>query len=117
MYPGGTFTRDVDKDADLLGTMTVSLQWVHDQQDSVEVRLNHAALAYLRKNWPNPVHLSPTRLGDEFTPEGKAFVRIIQTLIDDGLLSVEFFLIGAGDEPTARDAILTRKGVTAALEF
>lgn len=95
----------------LLGAVAVSVRWVHDYQDSMEVRLNHATLAYLRKNWPNPVNLSPARLGHEFTPEGKTFVRIIQTLIDEGLLSVEFFLIGTGDEPTARDAILTRKGV------
>jgi len=95
----------------------VSLQWVHDHPDSMETRLNQAALAYLRKNWPNPVHLSPTRLGNEFSPESKAFIRIVQALIDDGLLSVEFFLIGTGDEPTARDAILTRKGVASTIDF
>lgn len=99
-----------------LGADSVSVRWVHGHQDSMEVRLNHATLAYLRKNWPNPVNLSPTRLGNEFTPEGKMFVRIIQSLIDEGLLSVEFFLIGTGDEPTARDAILTRKGVASIAE-
>lgn len=93
----------------------MALQWVPDDPDSIEVRLNQATLAYLRKSWPNPVNLSPTRLGSEFSPETKAFVRIVQTLIDDGMLSVEFFLIGTGDEPTARDAILTRKGVASTI--
>nr|WP_277923162.1 MULTISPECIES: hypothetical protein [unclassified Sphingomonas] len=93
------------------------MQRLHDPEASIETRLNQAALAYLRKNWPTPVHLSPTRLGTEFSPEGKTFVRIVQSLIDEGFLSVEFFLIGTGDEPTARDAILTRKGVAATLNL
>jgi len=97
--------------------MILALQWGHDDPENIEVRLNQAALSYLRKSWPNPVNLSPTQLGNEFSPESRAFVRIVQALIDEGMLSVEFFLIGTGDEPTARDAILTRKGVTATIDL
>ena len=95
----------------------MALRCTNDHDDNIETRLNHAALSYLRKNWPRPVHLSPARLGGEFSPENKAFIRIVQKLIDDGLLSVEFFLIGTGEEPIARDAILTRKGVAATLHL
>ena len=95
----------------------MALRCMNDHHDNIDSRLSLATLAYLRLNWPKPVHLSPARLGSEFSPENKAFIRIVQKLIDEGLLSVEFFLIGTGEEPIARDAILTRKGVAATLHL
>lgn len=98
------------------GADAVSTRSLDDREDHIEHRLNKAALSFLLSNWPKPVNITPTRLGPEFTLQSRTFVKIIQSLIDDGLLSVEFFLIGVEDEPVARDAILTRKGVASTLD-
>ena len=75
-----------------------------------------AALGYLHARWPDAVTIKPSTFEAVLPVQQNLFVEVIQSLIDEGLISVEFFIIGSADEPMARETVLTRKGSSVRLE-
>ncbi|WP_375272223.1 hypothetical protein [Sphingomonas sp.] len=69
-----------------------------------------AVLRVLHLNWPHPLDLAPSTLDPAAVGEDGLFVQSIRALVDEGLIAIEALLIGAGDEPVARGALLTHKG-------
>lgn len=81
-----------------------------DQYGDLKGRATMAAIRYLDVRRPDPTTITPTALGDELVIDDKLFIDVIQGLIDEGLIAVEYFLIGSSPEPMARHSVLTRKG-------
>lgn len=85
-----------------------------DQYSDLKGRLAMATISYLDGRRPAPATLTPAVLGQDFSIDDRLFVDVIQELIDEGLIAVEYFLIGSMPEPTARESVLTRKGTVLA---
>lgn len=70
-----------------------------------------AIIDVLRRSWPEPVDLAPSLTGlDEIPSLHVAFVEAVHLLIDDGMVMADALLVGAGPEPIALAAVLTRRG-------
>lgn len=92
------------------GTREASMQDDVQGNHQIRAQLLQAAISYLHHRWPDAATLMPSTLGSDFSPYNRLFVEIVQDLIDDGMITVEFFVIGGAAEPVARGALLTRKG-------
>lgn len=69
-----------------------------------------AILRAVHVEWPAAVDLTPSTLDPPASGDDRLFVQAIRALIDEGLIAIEILLIGTGDEPVARRALLTHKG-------
>ena len=69
-----------------------------------------AVLRVLHVNWPHPLDLAPSTLDPASIGEHALFIQSIRALVDEGLIGIEALLIGTGDEPLVRGALLTHKG-------
>lgn len=69
-----------------------------------------AIIGALHRAWPQPLDLAPTGLDPPFAGEDRLFVEAIHNLVSEGLVALDALLVGAGPEPVARQAVLTRKG-------
>lgn len=65
-------------------------------------------LECLRESWPDPITLTPSRLGIE--GENRDFLLAFVALQDAGWVMCETVLAGAGREPCALGTVLTVKG-------
>lgn len=81
------------------------------QETLQQAAITGAALRVLHLNWPQATDLSPPMLGLATGDDDRLFVQAIRALIDEGLVSIEALLIGVGDHPLARGALLTHKAV------
>lgn len=81
-----------------------------NENDQARAQLLRATIGYLNGKRPHAVNLMPSTLGPDFSAEYQLFVEVIQGLIDDGMITVEFLVISGEAEPVALGALLTRKG-------
>jgi hypothetical protein len=79
------------------------------QETLQQAAITGAALRVLHLNWPRPTDLSPATLGLATGDDDRLFVQALRALMDEGLVSIEALLIGTGDGPVARGALLTHK--------
>jgi hypothetical protein len=75
-----------------------------------QTAITGAVLRMLHLNWPRSVDLSPSTLDPAAAGEHRLFVQAIRALVDEGLIGIDALLIGCGDEPVVRAALLTCKG-------
>lgn len=71
-----------------------------------------ALIEALQQAWPEPIDLAPSTIQPPFADADRLFVEAVHGLLEDGLATVEALLVGAGPEPVAQAALLTRKGAT-----
>ncbi len=75
-----------------------------------QTAITGAVLQVLHEEWPRAIDLAPSMLDPATPGEHRLFVQAIRALIDEGLIAIDALLIGTGDEPVARAALLTHKG-------
>lgn len=78
---------------------------------NVPVRPVTLIMKYLHASWPEPVTLTPSRVGME--GEDRAFLVGLTALQDAGWLMCEAVLTGADAEPRAIETVMTAKGNSA----
>jgi len=77
-----------------------------------QTAITGAVLQVLQQQWPRASDLAPSTLDPAAVGEHRLFVQAIRALVDEGLIAIEALLIGTGDEPVARGALLTHKGAS-----